>query len=77
MFLEGDVFPRDVAVLTQEISECQRASLFVSAGLNDVNMMRVRPFTWSMKERTYGIVSIGHVNIAQRGERLCVDTERL
>ena len=77
MFLEGDVFPRDVAVLTQEISECQRASLFVSAGLNDVNMMRVRPFPWSMKERTHGIVSMGHVNIAQRGERLRVVTERL
>ena len=61
MFLEGDVFPSDVAVLTQEIPECQRASLFVSAGLNDVNMMRVRPFTWSMKERTHGIVSMRHV----------------
>ena len=77
MFLEDDVFPRDVAVLTQEISECQRTSLFVSAGLNDVDMMRVRPFTWSMKERTHGIVSMGYVNIAQRGERLCVEAETL
>ena len=64
-------------MLAQEITECQRASLFVSAGLNDVNMMRVRPFTWSMKERAHGIVNMGHVNIANRGERRCVDTERL
>ena len=58
MFLEGDVFPRDAAVLAQVISECQRASFFVSAGLNDVNMVRVRPFTWSMKERAHGIVKV-------------------
>ena len=77
MLLEGDVFPRDATVLAQVISECQRASFFVSAGLNDVNMMRVRPFTWSMKERAHGIVNMGHVNIAQRGQRRCVDTERL
>ena len=45
----ADVFRCAVAVLAQEVTEGQRASLFVSSGLNDVNMMRVRPFTWSMR----------------------------
>ena len=77
MFLEGDVFPRDVAMLAQKITEGQRASFFVSAGLNDVNVMRVRPFTWSMKERTHGVIQVWHMNIAERGERVCVAMDRL
>jgi hypothetical protein len=75
--LEGDVFSRDVAGLTQEITECQRASLFVSAGLNNVNMMRVRPFSRAMKERAHGIVNMRHMNVAERGERHRVGTEEL
>lgn len=77
MPLEGYVFPRNVAVFAQVVTEGQRASLFESARLNHVNMMRVRPFTWSMKERTHGIVHMGHVNIAQRGERLSVGADRM
>jgi hypothetical protein len=69
-FLERDVFTRDVAVVAQVITERQRAALFVSARLNHVNMVCVRPFTGSVKERTDGIVDMRHVNIAQRGERL-------
>jgi hypothetical protein len=77
MFLEADVFPRGVVMLAQEITECERASLLVATGLNDVNMMRVRPFTRSMKERTHRIVNVGQMNIAERGKRLCVSSDRL
>ena len=38
-------------------------------------MVRVRPYTGSVKERTDGIVDMGHVNIAQRRERLCIRLE--
>jgi hypothetical protein len=64
-------FTCDVAVLTQEITECPRASLLVSARLHNVNVMYVGTFLWSMKERTDGIVNVRHVKIARRGERLC------
>ena len=63
-------------MLAQEITECQRASFFLSAGFNNVNMVRV-PFPGPMKERAEGVVSMMHVNVAERCERLCIQTNRL
>src|SRR5436190_24194997 len=69
MSLERSVFMRDVAVLAQEIPERQCASLFGSAGLHDMNMVRVRPFARSMEERAHGIVWVRQVHITQCGQR--------
>ena len=71
------MFSCGVGVLAQEITKCQRATFLASTGLNHVNVMGVRPTTRAVKERTYGIVGMRHMNIAQRGERLCISADRL
>jgi hypothetical protein len=55
-------------MLAQEITECQSASFLLSARLHNVNVMSVRPFPWAMKERAEGIVYMGNMNVAERGE---------
>ena len=51
--------------------------LFESARLNDMNVMCVRPFMRSMKERTDRIVDIRHVDVAQGSQRVGIRADRL
>ena len=75
--LEGDVFGREVVMLAQEITECQSASLFLTTRFHNVNVMSVRPFPWAMKERAEGIVNVGNMNVAERGEWFGVTADGL
>jgi hypothetical protein len=75
--LEGDVFSGNVVMLAQEITERQSTAFFQSTRFNNVNVMRVRPFPWAMKERTEGIVSMGNMNVAERGEWFGVTADGL
>src|SRR5215467_5853658 len=66
--LEGDVFGCDVAMLAQEITECQSTSLFLSTRFHNVNVMHMRPFPRTMKEGTVCIINMGDMNVAECGE---------
>ena len=64
-------------MLAQEVAECQSTSLLLSTRFHDVNMIRMRPYPWAMKEGADGVVNMGNVKVAECGERFGVTPDGL
>ena len=58
---------RQVAMVAEIVAERERTSFLVTAALDEVYMMTMRPRDWSMEERAKRIVGVRRVNVAGEG----------
>ena len=75
--LEMRVLASGVAVVTQVVAKRQGAAFLVAARLNDMHMVRMRPYGWPVEEGTERVVGMGHVDISQLAEPWRVGLDRV